>query len=93
MFVWLSSPELAVRRVADRVAQGGHGISEGTIIRRYHRGLRNFWTRYRPLAHVWTVCDNSGRDLVTVSQEEGTDEPRVLDPTRWVKFRASMQNA
>jgi len=31
MFLWLPSPDLAVERVAQRVAQGGHYIPEHTI--------------------------------------------------------------
>jgi predicted ABC-type ATPase len=31
LFLWLSSPDLAVKRVAHRVAQGGHHIPEDTI--------------------------------------------------------------
>ncbi len=34
-FLWLTSPEEAVKRVAQRVNQGGHHVLEDTIIRRY----------------------------------------------------------
>jgi predicted ABC-type ATPase len=40
MFLRLSSPDLAVERVAQRVAQGGHNIPEDTISRRYYTGLK-----------------------------------------------------
>ena len=33
-YVWLNSPELAVARVARRVASGGHNIPRDTIVRR-----------------------------------------------------------
>src|ERR1700744_2842045 len=41
LFIWLDSPETAIQRVADRVAEGGHNIPEGTIRRRYSRGISN----------------------------------------------------
>lgn len=35
LFFWLESPELAIKRVQTRVAEGGHDIPTQTIIRRY----------------------------------------------------------
>ncbi len=46
LFLWLSSPELAISRVSTRVQQGGHHVPEETVRRRYHRGLQNFFTLY-----------------------------------------------
>jgi predicted ABC-type ATPase len=40
-FIKLSSPELAISRVAERVAQGGHNIPEEIIRRRFIGGLQN----------------------------------------------------
>ena len=40
-FIKLSSPELAISRVAERVAQGGHNIPEEIIRRRYIGSLQN----------------------------------------------------
>ncbi len=34
IYFWLQSPDLAVARVSQRVASGGHNIPEATIIRR-----------------------------------------------------------
>lgn len=46
-FLWVPSPEICVRRVHERVQQGGHGIPEETIFRRYQRGLENLLTAAR----------------------------------------------
>ena len=59
MFFWLSSPDLAVARVAERVRRGGHGIPAATILRRYQVGLKNFFSLYLPMADTWRVFDNS----------------------------------
>jgi len=40
MFLWLASPDLAVKRVAKRVEQGGHNIPQDTIRRRYYAGIK-----------------------------------------------------
>lgn len=41
-YIGLESADLAVRRVAERVKKGGHGIPEGDIRRRYTATLENF---------------------------------------------------
>ncbi len=59
-FLTLTSPELAIARVAQRVAQGGHNVPEPIIRRRFQAGLDNFSGLYRPLADDWMLFDNSG---------------------------------
>lgn len=60
-YFWLKSPELAVRRVAMRVAAGGHGIPKDTILRRYRQGMENLRNIYLPLCNYWVLIDNSDR--------------------------------
>ena len=43
LFVYLSSPQLCVQRVAVRVAKGGHDVAEADIKRRFARANFNFW--------------------------------------------------
>jgi predicted ABC-type ATPase len=59
LYVCLSSEELAVQRVAERVRAGGHYIPEQTIRRRYKRSLQNFFSTYMNLVHTWRCYDNS----------------------------------
>lgn len=60
IFLYLSSPRLALRRIAARVKQGGHNVPRADVMRRFARGWQNFQTAYRPLADTWAVYDNSG---------------------------------
>lgn len=39
LFLWLPTPDLAIKRVAQRVEGGGHNIHKDTIIRRYYAGI------------------------------------------------------
>ncbi len=55
-FIKLSSPELAISRVAERVAQGGHNIPEETIRRRYAAGLANL-PNYQKAVKSWVLLD------------------------------------
>jgi predicted ABC-type ATPase len=60
VFLRLASPQLALRRIAARVRQGGHDGPKPDVLRRFDRGWSNFQTVYRPLADAWAVYDNSG---------------------------------
>lgn len=58
-FLWLSKPEEAVKRVVQRVKQGGHHVPEDSIVRRYYAGIKNLVFHYLPLADEALVIDNS----------------------------------
>ena len=60
IFLNLPTANLAVARVAARVAQGGHNVPESVIRRRFDSGLRNFHNIYRSLVNSWVLYDNSG---------------------------------
>jgi len=62
LYFWLSSPKIAIQRVAKRVSKGGHNIPTEVIERRYHRGLSNLYQLYMPICDEWTLVDNM--DLV-----------------------------
>jgi predicted ABC-type ATPase len=55
-FILLSSPDLAVSRVAERVEQGGHNIPEDTIRRRFKAGLLNL-EKYQKAVNSWVIFD------------------------------------
>lgn len=61
IYLRISSPELALRRIAARVRQGGHGIASRDARRRFTRSWDNFETYYRLSADAWSVYDNSGK--------------------------------
>ena len=56
VYVSLRTPELAVRRVAERVSRGGHHVPEDVVTRRFWRGRANFVRVYRPLADAWVYA-------------------------------------
>jgi predicted ABC-type ATPase len=60
VYLKLKSPQLALRRVAARVRQGGHDVPRADVLRRYARGWKNFEMIYRPLADSWAIYENSG---------------------------------
>jgi len=57
-YLWLPSPSLAVRRVAQRVRKGGHHIPAEDVHRRYRRSIGNFVEVYAALADSWVLWNN-----------------------------------
>jgi predicted ABC-type ATPase len=60
VYLRISSPRLALRRIAARVKQGGHNVPRRDVLRRFTRSRINFEKHYRLLADAWSVYDNSG---------------------------------
>ena len=60
VYLRISSPRLALRRIAARVKQGGHNVPRADVFRRFTRSWNNFERHYRLLADEWTAYDNSG---------------------------------
>jgi predicted ABC-type ATPase len=63
-FLSLPSPEAAIMRVRERVAQGGHSVADDVVRRRFLAGWRNFETVYKALVDGWLLYDNSGEQPV-----------------------------
>jgi predicted ABC-type ATPase len=67
-FLKLHDADLAVERVATRVAQGGHDVPEPVIRRRFEKGWANFQNLYRELVDSWRLYDNSGEESVLLEE-------------------------
>ena len=83
LFVWLKSPELAIERVAHRVAAGGHHIPEDVVRRRYVRGIQNFISLYLPLAEEWECYDNSRGEQLPIASKAQDGTIRIEDQEKW----------
>lgn len=85
LFLWLSSPELAIQRVQHRVSQGGHNIPRNTIIRRYHLGVKNLMKIYLDIADSAMIIDNSfSGELVA---EKVRNKLKIHDQKIWEKIK------
>jgi len=58
-FLWIPGVQLAVARVKDRVAQGGHNVPVQDVKRRFGRSMKKFFVNYRLLADQWMLFNNS----------------------------------
>ena len=71
-YLKLDVPELAILRVAARVAQGGHAVPEAFIRRRTVRSWDNFNSLYKGLADDWWVFDASTQEMLDVKSKTRT---------------------
>ena len=69
VFLSLPDADIAIARVAARVAQGGHNVSSVVVRRRFVAGLRNFQNIYMNLVDNWEWYDNSGSTPKLISEE------------------------
>ncbi len=83
IYVWLNSVELAIARVALRVASGGHNIPEDVIRRRYTRGRKNFLELYSKLTDRWQVYDNSGKNQLIAFSNNHNQTVTIIQTDIW----------
>lgn len=60
IYLRLPSADHSVARVAHRVSEGGHGIPEETLRRRFDLSLGYLESTYKPLADEWKVYASGG---------------------------------
>ena len=74
----MKNVDVALARVRDRVAKGGHEVPEALVRRRFERSVRNLLTKYRPLADSWYLFDNSDKTPFLVAIEK-KHRIRIID--------------
>ena len=82
LYFWLATPEMAIQRVHERVAAGGHNIPDAVIRRRYVMGLQYFFETYVPVTDRWILADNS-RSPFTVVAEGSRDVMYIKDNEKY----------
>lgn len=90
ILVFLDSAELCLRRIAERVAQGGHDVPEADVRRRFQRVFPVFWEQYRQHAHHCLLVFNGGESFLPVA-EATEDEWTIYDRQMWAIFQTFLQ--
>jgi predicted ABC-type ATPase len=57
-FLWVRNPETTIRRIRQRVVEGGHNIAEEVSRRRFFKTIQNFFSVYRPVMTTWKLIQN-----------------------------------
>lgn len=86
LFIWLDSPETAVRRVAERVAKGGHSIPVEVIERRYYRGLFNLITLYIPICDRWMLVENETLTPKPIAEGGDDIDDIIINTYIWTRI-------
>lgn len=84
-FLWIPNPELAIKRIKDRAATGGHDVPGIDVRRRFNRGLYNFFAYYKPLSNGWHLFDNSDIKPRLVAMEK-TGRIEIFDKELYEKI-------
>ena len=91
VYLWLPSPKAALDRVARRVREGGHGIPDDVVVRRYWAGLANLRLLYLPLADVAVIYDNSDAHRTLIATRFPKGSLVVHDADRWAMIEEAGQ--
>jgi predicted ABC-type ATPase len=85
-FPWLRSAELALRRVATRKSQGGHGVPEINVRRRFRMGVSNLCHDYLAILDEWWIYDADclPPELIAAKTE---GEPMIFQATKYDEVR------
>ena len=59
-FLWIPDAGLAIARIKNRVAEGGHNVPAQDVKRRFKRSICNFSKLYQPLLNSWILFNNAG---------------------------------
>jgi len=90
-FVYLDTPEEAVKRVEVRINKKGHYVSKEDIYRRYFRSIKNFWYVYKNLADEWFLINNSNKIPYLVAYGIKSSY-QILDRENFDKFLLIARN-
>lgn len=88
VFFWLRTPDLAIRRVAERVQSGGHSIPEQTIRRRYFAGIRNLFQLFVKEVDYWMIFDNSVNPRIKIASGGRDSHTKIEDETLYKEINS-----
>ena len=86
LFFWLNSPELALQRISERVAKGGHNIPEPIVRRRYIAGISNLFRLFMSEVDSWEIYDNSVFPAVQIAAGGKGDEISIFVESTYNKI-------
>ena len=88
LYFWLNSPDLAVKRVAQRVAEGGHNVPEEDVRRRYGRGIANLFNIFMDAVDLWMIYDNSAIPRKMIARGGKFWETKVIDESLYNQMKS-----
>jgi predicted ABC-type ATPase len=85
VYICLDDPEQCIRRVQERVAQGGHNVPNNDVRRRYSRSLSNLQQLVK-IVNEALIYDNSGPEPKLIFEiRSGEVGKKANDLPRWAR--------
>jgi predicted ABC-type ATPase len=69
-FLWVREVDATLKRIRQRVHEGGHNIEPDVSQRRFFKTIRNFFTIYRPFCDTWKLIANDDEDPRLLAAEK-----------------------
>ncbi|WP_454986951.1 zeta toxin family protein [Capnocytophaga bilenii] len=91
LFFWLDSPNMAKKRVAQRVAEGGHSIPTETIERRYHNGIANLFAIYMDMVDICYIFDNSEGERTPIAKKYKGEKEIIYNTDLYNQMKKSYE--
>jgi predicted ABC-type ATPase len=85
-FLWIPTSELALARIKDRVAEGGHDVPVEDVKRRFKRSTEKFFKEYRPLVDKWVLFNNEGAPPQIIAKKQN-DHIDIVNQILFDKIR------
>jgi predicted ABC-type ATPase len=76
---------LAIVRIQDRVADGGHDVPAVDVRRRFRRSLENFVKLYQPILDSWMLFNNT-RGIPQLIAKKKKSHIEIIDKTIFRKI-------
>ena len=83
LFFWLNDVELAINRVATRVAEGGHNIPTDVIERRYVNGIKNLFDIYISIVDEVMIFDNTDGIPKLIAGRKRTENLTIIEQNKF----------
>ena len=93
LYIWLESPELALKRVSERVKRGGHNIPVDVVERRYYTGVKNLFNLFMPVCDAWILADNTFDQLVIIAHGKKKFEKNIENNDLWLLIKNQVYGA
>jgi len=87
-FLWIPNTGLAVSRIKNRVAQGGHHVPTQDVLRRFDRSISNFFSLYQPVLDSWFLFNNAGEVPVLIAEKKN-GKIKIIDESLYDQIAKS----
>lgn len=87
LFFWLPSPHKAIRRVEERVCEGGHNVPTDVIIRRYKAGIDNLFKIYIGIVDFWMIIENYQTPRIVIADGKRNEQVNIYNVELYNKMK------